>query len=112
MLKPTCFALIFFTAVVSITTNAATYRTSWMVAGDHGKSCVAYLHGNAPVGRPLIVMLAGTGIYSTGDIANGNPLVETLLTQQKASLLSLDKPCISYPAETKKHFSTTQEIYQ
>lgn len=102
------FCIIFLS---SFATNAATYRTAWQVSGDKGKSCTAYLHGSAPMGRPLVLMLAGTGIYTTGDMVQNNPLVETLISEKKATLLTLDKPGISYSQASKSHFVIRDEIY-
>ncbi len=82
------------------------------VNGIDQRECIAYLR--IPVtGKklPLIVNFAGTGIYSTGtdDFLGSN--YETVFNNNKAMVLTIDKPGISVNKESKEGFIVNHDIY-
>jgi pimeloyl-ACP methyl ester carboxylesterase len=87
-------------------------RIQHTVAGAQANSCNVYIHTlPEATGLPLVIFLAGTGIYSTGDIVEGNPVVQTLIDQKKAVVLSIDKPGISYSENSPEHFIIDNAAY-
>lgn len=58
-----------------------------------------------------MVVLAGTGIYSTGDLFEKNPVVQTIAEQQEAIGISFDKPGISFSQKSEDHYLLDEATY-
>ena len=91
---------------------SAQSRMSRFVAATGGRRCMAYLHTSGDSKKhPLIVNLAGTGIYSMGDLSEMNPVAGFLVRKEKAVVLSIDKPGIVYAKNAPKHFRIDDAVY-
>lgn len=108
--------LTYFLVCLTFTPNFASatayLKSRTSVLATENKNCEAYLHARDDAkGLPIVVLLAGTGVYSTRDIAEGNPFAKTLIDEKKAVFLSIDKPGISYDETSSTHFKIDDEVY-
>lgn len=53
---------------------------------------------------PIVVVLAGTGIYSTAELVENNPVVKTIVEQKKAVVISVDKHGITFSESAPDHY--------
>ncbi|MBX3033532.1 MAG: hypothetical protein KF865_06350 [Bdellovibrionaceae bacterium] len=60
---------------------------------------------------PILLMLGGTGVYSTGDAVENNGILKSLVDRKKVIVLTLDKPGISYSATAPRHFVIDDLMY-
>ena len=87
-------------------------RATQIVSGTGPLKCEAYIHGVETAQKlPIILVLAGTGIYSTGDIVEHNSILKTLIDQKKAVAVTIDKPGITYSADSPDRFEINDSVY-
>ncbi|HLD99362.1 MAG TPA: hypothetical protein VJB59_03845 [Bdellovibrionota bacterium] len=83
-----------------LTANAAwsAVQITKTVEGKNGLSCIAYLNINDGSTRPLplIVSVAGTGVYSNGAAPDQSSPEGYLFISGKVNVLTIDKPGIQY----------------
>lgn len=105
---------LFFISLIllSFQNVEAAQRLQNTVKGTLDKTCNVYLH-TMPESKdlPIVVVLAGTGIYSTGDLDETNPVVQTIVAQKKAIVISIDKPGISFSQDTEGHYLLDEAAY-
>lgn len=107
------FQLLFFGFIAISFQNAnAALRLQSSVQATSDKSCNVYLNA-LPDSEdlPIVIVLAGTGIYSTGDLIDYNPVVKTIVEQKKAIVVSIDKPGISFSESNENHYSIDETVY-
>ncbi|MFN7135036.1 MAG: hypothetical protein ACK4N5_23370, partial [Myxococcales bacterium] len=73
-------------------------------AAAAGRSCAAYLAvpQKPPRDLPVVLAMAGTGIYSNARSAAEDPIAVSLLAQRKAAWLTFDKPGITAPSRGRR----------
>lgn len=105
---------LFFIGLILISfQNAdAALRLQSSVQGTSDKTCNVYLNVMPDSQNlPIVIILAGTGIYSTGNILENNPIVKTVVEQKKAIVISIDKPGISFNEGSETNYLIDESIY-